>query len=320
MTYVRFVNHMICEALGRAGRFVAFGQNISAGSCLAGLTRGLPSRDGLRVINTPNCENAQVGLGFGMMLRGVDCAFFVKQLDFLLLTCDQMVNTYNMIRQKTEAASFTIVAIVVDSGYEGPQSRLNNLADFCSMGDLRAFAVTNKLDAEAVFGCEFQSPGFRIIAVSQRLFGEALLSPGGDSQAFGGCDIIRYAEGQDVTIVAHNFAFPRTAALSQLCRERWQLNPSLFSVPAAHRVDWRPILDDLKRSRRLVILDDGRGLNRQSHQLRLEAQEIVPAERILAFERPVSTDLIRPNADLFEVDEGRLQQFLEANGAKSLVR
>ena len=40
-----------------------------------------------------------------------------------------MVNTYNnMVKLQGSNAGFTIVCIVVDSGFEGPQSRLNNLS------------------------------------------------------------------------------------------------------------------------------------------------------------------------------------------------
>ena len=60
------------------------------------------------VLNTPNVENTLVGFGFGMMLNGVNSVFFMKQFDFLLLGMDQLVNTYNVIRQNEPKASFTI--------------------------------------------------------------------------------------------------------------------------------------------------------------------------------------------------------------------
>ena len=170
MTYLSHVNAAIRRAIEAEPGFVSFGQNIGAGSHLSGLTRNLPKGDRHRVINTPNCENAQVGFGFGLMLEGVDCAFFCKQLDFLLLTCDQIVNTGNMVRLRKPDASFTIVCIVVDSGYEGPQSRLNNLADFASLADCNVYSVSNGAEADLIFAEKLVTPGFRIIAVSQRLF------------------------------------------------------------------------------------------------------------------------------------------------------
>ena len=84
LKYVSVVNQWMKDNLVADDNFIIFGQNVSAGSCLSGLTRGLKSAQGLQMINTPNCENAMVGFGFGMMLRGVDSMFIVKQHDFLL--------------------------------------------------------------------------------------------------------------------------------------------------------------------------------------------------------------------------------------------
>ena len=96
--YAKAINGLLKEELMTEKPFVLFGQNVAAGSCLSGLTRGLKTSGGLEMFNTPNCENAMVGFGFGMMMRGVNSAFVVKQHDFLLLTLDHMVNTYNIIK------------------------------------------------------------------------------------------------------------------------------------------------------------------------------------------------------------------------------
>ena len=52
-------------------------------------------RTAATIINTPNLENTLVGTGFGLMLSGLQAAFFMKQQDFLLLGVDHLVNTYN---------------------------------------------------------------------------------------------------------------------------------------------------------------------------------------------------------------------------------
>ena len=70
------------------------------------------------------------------MMSGVSGIFFMKQLDFLLLGIDHLVNTYNIIRnvqEKYPNGSFTIVPTIVDSGYDGPQSSFNNLNDLISV-------------------------------------------------------------------------------------------------------------------------------------------------------------------------------------------
>ena len=70
---------------------------------------------------------------FGLMLNNVSSVFFMKQLDFLLLGIDHLVNTYNIIRsvKKYLKSSFTIMPIIVDNGFQGPQSSFNNFGDIC---------------------------------------------------------------------------------------------------------------------------------------------------------------------------------------------
>ncbi len=72
-----------------------FGENIDTGSRIAGLARGLKVNPAGRILNVGNCELTHIGLGLGMMLDGGNAVVFMKQLDFLLLGIDQMVNTFN---------------------------------------------------------------------------------------------------------------------------------------------------------------------------------------------------------------------------------
>jgi len=208
MNYVTFINDLIKQQVRKEEKIVLFGQNISAGSCISGFTRGLKVKQDSYIINTTNAESSLVGVGFGLMLNGVSSVFFMKQLDFLLLGIDQLVNTYNFIRLRKTNASFTIMPVVVDSGYEGPQSRLNNLADFCSIADIEGFTITNKTDAERIIKSEMISPGFRIIALSQRLFKKEII----DADAVDSSQdntLFQYADGTDATVVCFNFAFPQ---------------------------------------------------------------------------------------------------------------
>ena len=79
MKYVEFINSAMKAKISQEEGLVLFGQNISAGSCLSGLTRNLKvGRDGL-IINTPNCENTLCGVGFGLMISGTNSIFFMKQ-------------------------------------------------------------------------------------------------------------------------------------------------------------------------------------------------------------------------------------------------
>ena len=98
MIYLNFINEQIRSTIEKNDNLVLFGQNISAGSCLGGLTKNLKVNENSKIINSTNSENSLCGFGFGMMMNNVSSVFFMKQLDFLLLGIDHLVNTYNIIR------------------------------------------------------------------------------------------------------------------------------------------------------------------------------------------------------------------------------
>ncbi len=149
MKYLDFINEQIRSTVEKTDNLVLFGQNISAGSCLGGLTKNLRVKTNSKIINSTNSENSLCGFGFGMMMNNVSSIFFMKQLDFLLLGIDHLVNTYNIIRnmKKDIQSSFTIMPIIVDNGFQGPQSSFNNFGDICSIARIEGRTISTKFEA-----------------------------------------------------------------------------------------------------------------------------------------------------------------------------
>ena len=299
MKYVAYLNQLFRDEITRLDKFVLFGQNVSTGSCLGGLTRGLSKIDGCDVFNTPNTENALVGMGFGLMLSGTPSALFMKQQDFLLLGIDHLRNTNNFLRQNIPSTSFTIVNITMDAGYEGIQSSLNNLMDFCAIAGCDGYTVSSKQEASSVIELCFARPGFRIISVSQRLFGAEIL----DFPSYVRQDnslILKYRQGKDVTVACFNFSLTQG---EDICKEFTQvgISASLYGITAAHAVTYKSIVDDANITGRLVIIDDSKCSTSVSVRLEIEALR-AGVRTVYATKRKVTEDSYRPHAEIFGVD------------------
>ena len=80
MKYVKFVNSVLRNQIQKENNLVLYGQNINAGSCISGLTRGLGDANNGLTINTQNSENTLVGVGFGLMLNSISSIFFTLSL------------------------------------------------------------------------------------------------------------------------------------------------------------------------------------------------------------------------------------------------
>jgi len=299
MKYVSYINELLNAEITKLDEFVLYGQNVSTGSCLGGLTRGLQRIKSCSVFNTPNTENTLVGMGFGLMLSGTPCAFFMKQQDFLLLGIDHLRNTNNFIRQQNVPTSFTIVNITMDAGYEGIQSSLNNLPDFCAIASCEGYTISSKQDAEYVIQNCFAKPGFRIISVSQRLFNTEIL----DFHEQRGQEmnsVLKYRQGDDLTIACLNFSLPQG---KELCNQLHEIGikASLYGIAAAHPVTYKPIIDDAKNTGRLLIIDDSKCYASMRGRLELESLR-AGVSSVNLFKREVTEQSYRPHSEVFNVD------------------
>ncbi len=301
MKYIQYINEVLGKKTAETKGLVLFGQNIAAGSHISGLTRGLSVGEGGLIINAPNSENTLTGLGFGMMLGGTSSIFFMKQLDFLLLGIDQLVDTYNFIRRKEPRASYTIFPVISDLGYHGLQSSFNNFGDIASVARIPGFTVTNRVDAEEIINTHLISPGFRIIGVAQRLFGDEILDV---PKLYSNDDksIFQYTVGERATIVCFNFSFPYGWKLHEKLREK-QINPSIFSVNAVTPIDWQKIIEDVKKTKNLVVIDDSKSENMSYDNFLVNILEKCDLEKKVIVKRNIEgNDWLYPNPDLLEID------------------
>ncbi len=294
MKYIQHINETIIKKTSEAEKIVLYGQNIAAGSCLSGLTKGLKVGKGGLIINATNSENTLAGLGFGMMLNNVSSIFFMKQLDFLLLGIDQLVHSYNFVRRKNPTASYTIVAIISDLGWHGLQSSFNNFGDLCSIARISGFTITNKADADEIINTYLISPGFRIIAIPQRLFGQEILDI---KPVFVNNDktLFQYKKGKKATIVCFNCSLPYGLKIP--------VDASLFSVNSVTPINWDKIIEDVKKTKNLVVIDDSKSENLSCDNFLVAVLEKCKLNKKIVIKRNIKgNNWLFPNLDELEIN------------------
>ena len=304
MKYTEYINLLIKERVKSFDNCILFGQNINAGSCLGGLTKNIILKDNSCIINSTNAENSLVGFGFGIMMNGAASVFLMKQLDFLLLGIDQLVNKYNIVRSvndKYPIGSFTIVATVVDSGYDGPQSSFNNFHDICSIARVNGFNINNKSDADHVFTNEFLKPGFRIIALSQRLSKNEINETALPLKVLANSNIFQYSEGNDVTIVSINFSFCQASGLVKYLLEN-KIAATHFHVNNIINSDWDEVILNVAKTRKIIIIDDSKSIQTATDLL-LSHLSGIDIQKKIIIKKEISSDWLYPRSDIFEINE-----------------
>ena len=264
--------------------------------------------------NSQNSENMLVGNGFGMMLNGVSSIFFMKQLDFLLLGIDQLVNTYNIIRHQDINASFTIFPVTVDSGYEGPQAILNNLESFSSIADVEAYSFTNNIDSSLILQEYLLKPGFRILTSGQRLLQSDLLEMElvyKDPEL----NFFQYSKGDDACIFCLNHSLPYGLELKKEMLNRG-LRASLFSINTHSNFESEVLIGEIRKSNNAILIDDSRGPNTALKTLALKIHQSIPNSKVISLVRQESERLLKPYEDLMKIDYNSVIKSFSPNNLK----
>jgi len=300
MKLVNHINELIRMKIRENKNVVLFGQNINAGSCLSGLTKGLDFKNNNIIINTQNSENSLVGVGFGLMTQGVSSIFFMKQLDFLLLSIDQLVNTYNIIRLNRINASFTIFPVTVDSGFEGPQSSLNNLDDFCSIAGVDGYSMSNYFDSRSIINKHLIKNGFRIITAGQKDLNNDIIKIKPIMEG-NNADFFQYKVGSLVTILCFNQSISYGLEFANRIAEKGY-SSSLFSINTHSIFNYSKIIKDIEKTRKVIIIDDTKSRNKTSVNIIKNMLDKKIINKYFYINRQFSVESLYPCIDTLDID------------------
>jgi pyruvate/2-oxoglutarate/acetoin dehydrogenase E1 component len=317
VTYITQIIGQVNAVTARCGPIFMFGENIDTGSRLSGLARGLTVNPAGRIQNVGNCELTHAGIGLGMMLDGGQAALFAKQLDFMLLGVDQFVNTFNVIRAsrpRSAWGSFTIFVIVCDQGYQGPQSSFNGAGDFASMANVPVFCLNGAADASQVIANHFAAPGFRIMCLSQRLFGAGALNLPIEASGPGEA-VFRYRSGDDATMVSFNFSLRDAIDMDTKLRGAGVAS-DVFHVNFIPGMDTTMLIDSCRRTGKLILVDDSKTVTKFGDALVTELLERGVAVDVLPLVRRGCADLdYGAMDDRFRPDTDRALAFARRGAA-----
>jgi len=260
-TYLSHITKQINAVTESCGQVLLFGENIDTGSRLSGLARGLKVNQAGKILNVGNCELTHCGVGLGMMLEGSNAVLFMKQLDFLLLGVDQLVNTFNYVRAyhaPKEIGSFTVFVIVCDQGYQGPQSSFNAVSDIASLANIDVYCLNGKADASYVIHDDFVRSGLRVVCTSQRLFNEDVLDIPVLDRAPSNA-IFKYKPGQDVTMICYNFSLSQGLLIVDNLN-RLDISVDLFHVNYIKNMDAEMLIESCDQTGKLIVFDDSKSV------------------------------------------------------------
>ena len=290
-------NSFFCEKI--KPKTIIFGQNITTGSRISGLTNKIETIKGVEIFNTQNSESSLIGFGLGLMISKVNSIYFAKQLDFIVLGLDHIINTFNSVLLQKVKSSFSIITYIVDSGYEGPQSRFHCLSDISSMSKANCVYLVFPDDIRHSLK-SMNKKGLNIFCLSQK-FSKQENSPKAIYSEKNG-DYFKYNNGKKQTLVAMGFA--AYAAVNLMKNNLKFKDSDLFVItnPSFGKVD--KILKSANKTKNIYLLDDSRSKNKKLDELEILIRKKNKKINIKKFYRKENIELLYPNSDnyLTELD------------------
>ena len=304
--YLEGLNKIISNQVNQMDNTFVYGENINRGSFMSGLSKNV-AESGSRVVkNVGNCEYTHIGIGFGLMMSGVNAVLFVKQLDFMMLGIDHFVSTYGSIRAtnyQSKLGSFSIVTAMYDQGYQGPQSSFRGIGEMCSMSAIPAFLLNGYSDTALVVKDEMERPGVRFLVLSQKKANERLNTLAIERIA-PDKSVIQYSYGSDATIACFGFSLSSGEVLQSHLSDR-KIVASLFSVNIVDHPQWGIAIAEATNSKKLFVLDDTFSPTSSSFRFIVDVLERDPNVRFVIERKREQVSTAVSNEDL-EVGFGRL--------------
>jgi pyruvate/2-oxoglutarate/acetoin dehydrogenase E1 component len=115
----------------------------------------------------------------------------------------------------------------------------------------------------------------------------------------------QYTEGKDATIVCFNNSLPYGIELKRLMKKS-NLSSSLFSVNSHLYVNYSYIIDNIKNTEKLILIDDTKSRNRLSDSFLVDVLSTVTLKNKIIISRTITNKSFYPCKDELDIDYNKI--------------
>jgi pyruvate/2-oxoglutarate/acetoin dehydrogenase E1 component len=258
-TYREAVKQALREALRADPRVFLMGEDVGKyGGCFA-VTKGLLEEFGEeRIRDTPLSESAFVGAGIGAALAGMRPIVEVMTVNFSLLALDQIVNNAATLCHMS-GGQFPVPLVIrmaTGAGRQLAAQHSHSLeAWYAHVPGLRVVAPATIDDARGMLRPSLACPDPVIVFEPISLYN----MEGELTAAAATADITHarvHREGRDVTLVTYGASLWRCVQAAETLAATGT-EAEIVDLRSLRPLDDATILDSVRRTRRVVIVDEG---------------------------------------------------------------
>jgi pyruvate dehydrogenase E1 component beta subunit len=248
-----------------------------------------------RVIDTPIAELGFAGIGVGAAMNGLKPIIEFMTFNFSLVAIDQVINSAAKMNSMS-GGQFPIPMV-----FRGPTGNAGQLAAqhsqnfenwYANTPGLKVVVPSNPYDAKGLLKQSIIDPDPVIFMESEVMYGDKGNVPAEEYYLeIGKANTIQ--EGSDVTIVSFGKMIPRVVmpALQELQKEG--ISAELIDLRSVRPIDYAAIIQSVKKTNRLVIVEEAWPLASISSEIAYKIQSEAfdyldaPVTRITSADVPI---------------------------------
>ena len=257
------VSQAIAEAtdvcLERDERVFVIGEGVTDPKAIFGTTAGLVQKFGSdRVIEMPVAENGLTGVAIGAALLGRRPILVHQRVEFALLSLEQLFNNAAKTHYVTGGRHRVplVVRLIIGRGWgQGPEHSQSAEVIFAHFPGLKVVMPSTPRQAKGLLiaAIEDDNP---VVFIEHRWvhYATGHVPEGHYTEPLSGP--VRVREGKDVTLVATAYGLFETLQAADALAESG-ISAEVFDMRVLRPLDVGPIVDSVRRTRRLMIVDTG---------------------------------------------------------------
>jgi pyruvate dehydrogenase E1 component beta subunit len=227
-----------------------------------------------RVIDTPIAELGFGGIGIGASMNGLRPIVEFMTFNFSLVAIDQIINgAAKMMSMSGGQYSCPIV-------FRGPTGNAGQLSSqhssnfenwYANTPGLKVVIPSNPADAKGLLKSAIRDNDPVIFMESELMYGDKGMVPEGEFLIpIGIADNI--VKGDDVTLVSFGKMIPRVVMPAVEELKKMGINPDVIDLRTVRPIDYKAIVESVKKTNRLVIVEEANPLAAISSEISYHVQ------------------------------------------------
>ena len=288
----------ICEAMSEEMRrdesIFLIGEEVAEYNGAYKASKGMLDEFGAkRVIDSPIAELGFTGIAVGSAMNGNRPIVEFMTFNFALVGIDQIINNAAKIRQTSGGQLNCPIVFRGPTGSAGQLGATHSQAFenwFANTPGLKVIVPSNPYDAKGLLKAAIRDDDPVIFMESEQMYGDKMEIPEGDYIIpIGVADVKR--EGTDVTIVSFGKIIKEAYKAAEIL-EKEDISVEILDMRTVRPMDFEAIFKSVKKTNRLVILEEAWPFASVSSEITFQVQENVfdhldaPIRRITTADTP----------------------------------